>query len=313
LSADVKKYIGGDNVFEVHSPTAVAGVRGTGFEFIEARNIENKGVATISCTEGSLNLSALSATGEVVSRDVLEAGQVAVIIGGIITISKIAAAVGAGVAGSSKTGTAGAAGGAGTGTGGPTATAGGGATTATAAGSGTTVAAGGASTATATAAAAGTATAAAGLSTTAIAGIAIGTAAVLGGAAAAGGGGGGGGSSSGGGGGGGSTPAPSACSEAVGNWAGTMTGNDECGRPHSGNWTLTVNTSCIGIMTYFWNSGITNTDTDTLQNSATNSGPCDMCGGGSGTGVYSYNFSGNLFNGTWNGCGAVTNYSGSRQ
>ena len=36
LTADVKKYIGGDNVFEVHSPTAVVGVRGTGFEFVEA-------------------------------------------------------------------------------------------------------------------------------------------------------------------------------------------------------------------------------------------------------------------------------------
>ena len=35
LTANVKKYIGGDNVFEVQSPTVVVGVRGTGFEFVE--------------------------------------------------------------------------------------------------------------------------------------------------------------------------------------------------------------------------------------------------------------------------------------
>ena len=36
LTADVKKFIGGDSSFEVHSPTAVAGIRGTGFEFAVA-------------------------------------------------------------------------------------------------------------------------------------------------------------------------------------------------------------------------------------------------------------------------------------
>jgi len=165
LTADVKKYIGGDNVFEVNSPTVGVGVRGTGFEFIEALKDGkvDSNMATVSCTEGSLNLSALSATGAVVSTAVLEAGQMAVIIGGIITISTIAAiAAAAAIAQTTETGAAGAAGG--------TATAGG-------------------------------ATATTGLSTVAIAGIAIGGAAVVGGVAAAAGGGGGGSS----GGGGGST------------------------------------------------------------------------------------------------------------
>jgi len=96
LTATVSKYIGGDNIFEVQSPTAIVGVRGTGFEFDEAINAENKNMATVSCTEGSLNLSALSPNGAVVSTAVLEAGQMAVIIGGVITISAIAAAAGGG-------------------------------------------------------------------------------------------------------------------------------------------------------------------------------------------------------------------------
>ena len=63
MSATVNKFIGGNNIFEVHSPTSIVGVRGTGFEFVEAVNVENKKMATVSCTEGSLNLSALSPTG----------------------------------------------------------------------------------------------------------------------------------------------------------------------------------------------------------------------------------------------------------
>jgi hypothetical protein len=138
LNAKVSKYIGGDNIFEVQSPTAIVGVRGTGFEFIEAVNQENKNMATVSCTEGSLNLSALSSTGTVVSAVVLEAGQMAVIIGGVITISAITAA------------------------------AGGGASAATASGSGATAATAGATVAAATA----------GVSTTTIVGVAAGVAAV---------------------------------------------------------------------------------------------------------------------------------------
>lgn len=126
LTADVRKYIGGGNIFEVNSPTVAVGVRGTGFEFVEDMkdgngdpNVGNQRMATVTCTDGSLTLSSLSATGEVISTAVLEAGQVAVIIGGIITISKIGAAVAAALAArSTDTGAAGAAGGAGTGTGG---------------------------------------------------------------------------------------------------------------------------------------------------------------------------------------------------
>jgi hypothetical protein len=169
LTADVKKFIGGDNVFEVYSPTVGVGVRGTGFEFVEALQDGkvDSNMATVSCTDGSLNLSAFSDTGAVISTAVLEAGQMAVIIGGVITISAIGAAVAAAaIAKATETGTAGAAGGAGTGTGGT--------------------------------AAAGGAAATTGLSTAAIAGIAIGGAVVVGGVAAAAGGGGGSSSSSGG-------------------------------------------------------------------------------------------------------------------
>jgi len=112
MSATVNKFIGDDNVFEVHSPTAIVGVRGTGFEFVEALNAENKNMATVSCTKGSLNLSALSPAGTVVSTGVLEAGQVAVIVGGIITISAITAAattVGTGLSTGAKVGIAAAA------------------------------------------------------------------------------------------------------------------------------------------------------------------------------------------------------------
>lgn len=154
VTAGVQKYIGGYNVFEVHSPTAGVGVRGTGFEFVEAMKdgqadsaAAKQRMATVSCTQGSLNLSAYSETGAVVSTAVLEAGQMAVIIGGVITISAIVAATTAGIAQSTQTGTAGAAGG-------------------------------------------GTA-ATTGMSTAAIAGIALGGAAVVGGIAAAAGGGGG--------------------------------------------------------------------------------------------------------------------------
>jgi hypothetical protein len=98
LKAAVSKFIGGENVFEVRSPTCILGVRGTGFDIIESRE-ENRTKATVSCTEGSLNLSALSDKGAVVSTAVLEAGQMAVITGGVITISMIGAAAAAGGAG----------------------------------------------------------------------------------------------------------------------------------------------------------------------------------------------------------------------
>ncbi len=110
LTADVKKFIGGDNVFDVRSRSVAVGVRGTGFEFVEAVNAGKIGadqrMATVSCTDGSLTLSAFSPTGEVVSTAVLEAGQMAVIIGGVITISAIVAAAGGGTAAATAGGTA---------------------------------------------------------------------------------------------------------------------------------------------------------------------------------------------------------------
>ena len=100
VTAAVNKFIGGDNVFEVHSPTAVVGVRGTGFEFIESK-VGDATTATVICTEGSLTISALSAAGVIISTSVIVAGQTAVISGGIITVSATiagaAAAAGAGL------------------------------------------------------------------------------------------------------------------------------------------------------------------------------------------------------------------------
>jgi hypothetical protein len=54
--------------------------------------LTTQGMANVTCTNGSLMLSALSADGKVTSTETLEAGQKAVIAGGAITISKIAAA-----------------------------------------------------------------------------------------------------------------------------------------------------------------------------------------------------------------------------
>jgi hypothetical protein len=100
MTASVNKFIGGDNVFEVHSVTAIAGVRGTGFEFIESK-VGDKTTATVNCTEGSLTISALSPLGVIIATSVIVAGQTAVISGGIITIT----ATIAGTDGTAGTGT----------------------------------------------------------------------------------------------------------------------------------------------------------------------------------------------------------------
>jgi len=294
LTADVKKFIGGDNVFEVQSPTAVVGVRGTGFEFVEAVKEGNvaSNMATVACTDGSLNLSALSATGEVVSTATLETGQVAVIIGGVITISAIGAAMAAAaIAKATEAGAAGAAGGAGTGTGGAAA-AGGGATTATAAGSGATVAAG------------GTAAAATGMSTAAIAGIAIGGVAVVGGAAAAA------GSSSG----SSSTPPPTTpCSNADGRWNGTFSGTT-CGGSDNGTWVMTCSRcSCPGVWTSNRGSSAVNCIISDnriacdVNAFGCTGNPCQL--NASGT------ISGNSVSGTYGGgnCDTTGNWSGTKQ
>ncbi len=95
MTVNVGKFIGGDNKFEVQSPTCVIGARGTAFDLVETR-AAGKTKATVSCTKGALDISALSDTGTVVSTAVLEAGQMAVISGGVITVSLISATVAAG-------------------------------------------------------------------------------------------------------------------------------------------------------------------------------------------------------------------------
>jgi hypothetical protein len=92
LTATVRKFIGDDNLFEVHSPTSVAGVRGTGFEFTESM-VGGTPTATITCTEGSLTISALSPTGVIVATSVITAGMTAVISGGVITVATTAAGI----------------------------------------------------------------------------------------------------------------------------------------------------------------------------------------------------------------------------
>jgi hypothetical protein len=98
LTADVKKFIGGDSSFEVHSPTAVAGVRGTGFEFAVAM-VGGQLTSTVTFTAGALSVSALSATGAIVTTTTIVAGQTAVVSAGAIGVSATAAgAAGAGAA-----------------------------------------------------------------------------------------------------------------------------------------------------------------------------------------------------------------------
>ena len=64
LVANVTKFIGGKNKFEVHSPTAVCGVRGTFFG-VEVAMAGTVMTTTATCTTGALSVSALSATGAI--------------------------------------------------------------------------------------------------------------------------------------------------------------------------------------------------------------------------------------------------------
>lgn len=102
LVADVTKFIGGKNAFEVHTPTAVCGVRGTGFEVAVAGG----GLSTtITCTSGSLAITAFNAAGLAVGTTTLVAGQAAVITAsGIQVVAAGAAAIGTSV--TTATGTA---------------------------------------------------------------------------------------------------------------------------------------------------------------------------------------------------------------
>jgi hypothetical protein len=97
LIANVNKFIGGNNTFEVHSPTAVCGVRGTGFEFIVGM-VGTQLSTTVTCTTGALSVSALSATGVVVATTTVVAGQTAIVSATGITLSAVGAGAGAGTA-----------------------------------------------------------------------------------------------------------------------------------------------------------------------------------------------------------------------
>jgi hypothetical protein len=97
LTADVKKFIGGDSSFEVRSPTAVAGVRGTGFEMGTAM-VGGEMTTTVTCTSGAVTVMSITAAGVIIASITIVAGQVAIVSAtGAISIS--AAAVGAAGAG----------------------------------------------------------------------------------------------------------------------------------------------------------------------------------------------------------------------
>lgn len=113
LVANVTKFIGGSNKFEIHSPTAVCGVRGTLFS-VAVAGVGASLTTTATCTTGALSLSALSATGAVVATSSIVAGQTAIITSTGITVGAAGAAAGAGTAATTTAGTTGAAGTAGT-------------------------------------------------------------------------------------------------------------------------------------------------------------------------------------------------------
>lgn len=109
LVANVTKFIGGNNKFEVHSPTAVCGVRGTLFG-LEVAMVGTVMTTTATCTTGALSVSALSATGAIVATSSIVAGQTAVITSTGITVGATGAAGAAGVGAAGSAGTTGAAG-----------------------------------------------------------------------------------------------------------------------------------------------------------------------------------------------------------
>ena len=109
LVANVTKFIGGANKFEVHSPTAVCGVRGTLFG-VEVAMVGTVMTTTATCTTGALSVSALSATGAIVATSGIVAGQTAVITSTGITVGAAGAAGAAGAGAAGSAGTTGAAG-----------------------------------------------------------------------------------------------------------------------------------------------------------------------------------------------------------
>ncbi|MCX7816833.1 MAG: FecR family protein [Syntrophales bacterium] len=89
LVSDVKKYIGGDNVFEIHGPQAVAGVRGT--VFVVTVVIGANGIPTMTVSVVSGLVSVASAAGSVI----IGAGQMATVVGAGMPSVSAAAVTGA--------------------------------------------------------------------------------------------------------------------------------------------------------------------------------------------------------------------------
>lgn len=104
LVANVTKFVGGSNAFEVHTPTAVCGVRGTGFDVVVGL-VGTQMATTVTCTTGSMALSTISATGAIISTTTIVAGQTAIITSTGITVGAAGAAAGTGTAVSTATGT----------------------------------------------------------------------------------------------------------------------------------------------------------------------------------------------------------------
>jgi hypothetical protein len=104
------------------------------------------------------------------------------------------------------------------------------------------------------------------------------------------------------------------CSAVVGNWAGTLTGNNVCGNPYTGTWTMTVNSNCSATIWAIYSSGNPGGGSSTVVgNSSSASYTCTGCTGTSGSGNFSGLFSGNNFTGNNTGCGEVNNFTGTRQ
>jgi hypothetical protein len=93
IVADVKRFLGGKNSFEMESPTAVAGVRGTVVEFVVVIGPTGIPTTTVTCLSGSVVIS--TAAGSVT----LVAGQTAIAVGAgmpaVTTATTAAAAAGA--------------------------------------------------------------------------------------------------------------------------------------------------------------------------------------------------------------------------
>ena len=93
LTANVRKFVGGINTFEVQTPNAVTGVRGTGFEVVFA--MVPQMATNVTCLVGSMSVSSISATGAVISTTTIVAGQSAVVTSAGIVVSAASGVAGA--------------------------------------------------------------------------------------------------------------------------------------------------------------------------------------------------------------------------